>query len=378
MISPSNLERRMLCPGSERAEAGRSDTSSPAALEGTRKHALLEKWASDVSNGRMAIYNPDDAADPDVAWVRENLFPTIMGTVNSGMMDAGVFPECNLSTELRHRLGMNRESDPNRCKADLVVLHGGGETPTIYDYKFGEDVADPSIDLQMISYAIGVRVKFGFTGSVNLVKMNGRHKKIIMATLTAEELDSYEIQIFEAVQKAYSEDAPREAGEKQCRYCKAKNSCPEFSKSQTAKASDPHIEPKLVNSVTEWIELSAMQRGAFLGALDASISQYKTLRDNIENHVLSEDAKGVEVMADGYKIGKGRGGREWRNEIEATAMLTSLARDGKKDPSAIYEPQKLLSPAMAEKIFSGVVDKITIAGAVNPIPGKPKFISVAK
>jgi hypothetical protein len=376
MISPSNLERRMLCPGSEWAEAGRPDTSSPAALEGTRKHALLEKWARGVVNGSQAVYNPDD--DPDVAWVRGELLPTILGTARAELMDAGVFPECNLSTELRHRLGMNRENDPNRCKADLVVLHGGGETPTIYDYKFGEDVADPSTDLQMISYAIGVRAKFGFTGSVNLVKMNGRHRQIIMATLTAEELDSYEIQIFEAVQKTYEESAPREAGANQCRYCKAKDSCPEFAKFQAELSSNPHIQPKLVNSVTEWIALSPMQRGAFLGALDASLSQYKILRDNIENHVLTEDFKGVAVVADGYKIGKGRGGREWRNEIEATAALTSLALGEKKDQSVIFEPQKLLSPAMAEKLFSGVTDKIMIASLVNPIPGKPKFLSSKK
>jgi hypothetical protein len=375
MISPSNLERRMMCPGSELAELGLADRPGPNALEGTRKHKILELWVGWLRDGALAfppIPHSSLPTESDLEWVRETMLPIINGALNDSRT---VLAEENLSFYLNKELHMNRDGDPDRCKADLVILGNDNSSAVVYDYKFGMDVADPATDLQMISYAIGVREKYGCE-EVVVVKINARFKKIIEATLTGAELDAYKIQIRKAVDDAYEDHAVRIAGEKQCKYCRARATCREREEYEAKKISNEHITSttKEVKNVPDFLGLSPAERGAFLSALDESIVQYKELRESIEGFSIGSHEKGKPLAIDGYAIGEGRRSREWKNEIEATLLLARIARDRGADVNSIYEPQKLLSPAGAEKIFTGAPDKINIGSQAQSISGKMKLL----
>lgn len=376
MISPSNLERRMLCPGSERKELGFSDTAGPNALDGIRKHKIMESWVDWLRDGATAIAGAhlEGGGDADVKWAKEIMLPIISGALNQSRP---VLPEENLSFYLQQELNMNREGDTNRCRADLVIL--GNEYDdydfVVYDYKFGADVSDPGTDLQMISYAIGVRAKFGCS-EVTVVKINGQKRKVMEATLSEQELDAYKIQIKKAVDDAYEDDAVRIAGEKQCKYCRARSSCPEQREYSIKKTENEHIvvTKKEVRSVSDFLELKPSERGEFLSALDESLAQFKQLRENIETFAIGSFEKDPRLVITGYDVRNGRGSREWRNEAEAVMLLSSLARDKGKSADCIYEPQKILSPAGAEKVFDGAQEKFKIASQVVPISGKLKLL----
>jgi hypothetical protein len=330
-----------------------------------------------IENNITPWPNMIPAEDEDCFWVAKQIFTVVADAVIAGIEnDAAVMPEENLSRELFQALGMNKEEDPERCRADLLVLHGT-DSVTIYDYKFGQDLEDPATDPQMISYAIGVNERFSFS-NVNVVKLNGMHRKVIAGTLSASILENYKTVISEEIKKAEKADAPRTAGKVQCKYCLARNDCPAAKAFSAAISEHEALVPvapekiSAVKSVADFLSLTPLMRGALLSALDESLAQFKKLREDIEAWAL--EAGNLADGIYGYEIGKGRGGRAWRNEIEAASSMMLLAKENGKLEADLYEPKTLLSPAGMEKVFTGVEAKIHIASLVTPITPKQKLV----
>jgi len=137
-------------------------------------------------------------------------------------------------------------------------------------------------------------------------------------------------------------------GEKQCKWCKAKATCPAATQQVLNTVADDFVDltkevaPQLA-SATERIQNSDTAHLAeMLRQVDFIEDWCKAVRGRVESEMLSGNA------VPGFKLVQGRAGpRKWSSEAEAEAAFKSMRL--KKEE--MYE-FKLISPTKAEKLLA--------------------------
>ncbi len=235
-ISPSKLERVVLCPGSARMTKDLPWRDSAAARRG---RALHDAMALLFSAG-------------EVAWdkVRTN----VGNNADCKMGDLSVLEE---AFELGKSL---LPDDPDtqiiiEQKLDLEFLGLSGGTPdfiflspkfkqaVLGDWKFGSGaVEDPGTNWQLKPYAAGIMAAYkdhGLTAIEPAIIQPGAFKRddsMRSAVWNAEEIRGFVPQIRKAVTEAKMPNAPTIAGPTQCRWCDAKDTCASYKAYAAGKA----------------------------------------------------------------------------------------------------------------------------------------------
>lgn len=354
-LSPSGRHRWGACPGSVRMEAPLPESpSGDAAIEGTHAHSLLER----------ALTYPGfiiEASAGQEMEDHEGLFtitPAMIERVQFALTyikeraaAAGTTP----ITETRvHPDGLTGRDD---LHGTVDVQIPGSLVYEIIDYKDGMSPVDAKDNPQLEQYALGVLAsldqdKLPKSFQLTIIQPKMRLKgmsgistwNISTAGLMREVLPT----IIAQAAATEAPDAPLTPGEAQCKYCKAKATCPAIANKSMEAMGLMFQANATTEVVTEPLDLAhqaANKNPASMG--DHELRQIMDAAPLLEGFLKSVKAE-VKARLDrgqavpGYKLVQGNGSRAWK--LEHAEMEKKLTTTLKIPKAALYR-QVLPTPA---------------------------------
>lgn len=390
LLSPSSAHRWLRCPGSVALELGMPDSRSEFADEGTAAHFLasecLEKgeqataWvkgliAVNPHGGARFAHKPHPAPDEDenVFRIDEDMAAHVQRYLDYVRSLGGqLFIEQRLSIE-----AITGEKDAHGTSDAVVMIE---DEIIVVDLKYGMGVkVDAENNEQLITYGQAALNEYGFLGDfkrARLVIVQPRLNHVSEATVPVvdgEIFDGADTESFVSYCQARSKlalslvedtanhgETPKDIGshlypgEKQCRFCKAKATCPALTKHVLETIADDFVDvskpiaPVIKQSQSYLEDIDNKVLGNLLASVDLIETWCKAVRAKVESELFAGRA------VPGFKLVEGRRGtRQWANpeEVEQTMIGMRLKKD------VMYD-FKLISPTTAEKLHK--------AGAIGP------------
>lgn len=359
-LSPSGAHRWMVCPGSVPLEAEYPDSSNSYAREGTAAHELAAMVLEDVGAhakdyiGKKIRY--DDHGE-EVLW---EVTPEMAEHVD----DYVKFVRERAQGKILHverKLGIGHiTGEPNATgTSDVVIIDCDQEAIEVIDLKFGMGVrVDAENNEQMQFYALGALHEYDLIYDLSWVTMIIHQPRL--NHVSEWHISTHELEQFGYVAAVKAKDVSvaithqgqldtwvddyLNPGEKQCRFCKAKATCPalladmsEIVSGSVASADDfAQFLPQTVDSQSGDNYLPMAM--AKVGMVE---DWCKAVRAEVERRLLA----GKQV--DGYKLVEGRrGNRAWRDDAEVEKLFKSF----RLKQEEMYE-FKLISPTKADKVL---------------------------
>lgn len=354
-LSPSAASRWSECEASVQFIESLSlpASTSDAAEEGTKAHALAEKWLTTKVRpecedhdmlGYVGVYVAqvlEAYGDFDILHV-EHKVPLIYSKGETGTSDA-------------------------------VIVHADGSL-TVFDLKYGVGVTvEAEKNKQLALYALGSVFHLASAGHVvtgetpvRLVIVQPRTREGSFRkewSTTVQELREFIRPVEESAARIVS-GRPRDFSpcESACRFCPAKLKCSAFA----AAAFDGVPEGDMPITLSTGSTLTVAQ----LAKLVEAAPKLRALLDAAEEH-----AEGILIAGGsvpGFKLVAGRRRRSWRSEADA---MMALRLAGKRDTE--FCDLKLKTPAQAEKLFAKGQVPAAVLAQIDDSPGAPTIAPVS-
>lgn len=387
-LSPSGAHRWMRCPGSVVLEDGLHD-SSKYADEGTAAHEVAKFCLLDGTDaleylGETIVISDDDGerrVKVDSEMVKH--VQSYVDYVRDLAEGKTLLVEQKLSIE--HATG----ESGGKGTSDAIIIDSAAKEITVVDLKYGMGVVvDAEENEQLLLYALAalreheVVVDFDWitvvvyqpraVGEPSTYRVNRAHMDDFLRGVLAAAS-----RVALALQQPYADIRDdsislREflvPGEKQCRFCKAKASCPAI-RAEVAEVlgSDPATAADFADLEAPGEEAGDNWLAVCMGRVDMVEQWCKAIRAEVERRLfLGQDVPG-------YKLVEGKlGNRAWADADEAEAKLKGM----RLKLDEMYE-RKLISPTTAEKLLKK--EKPKSWNALQPFiqraPGKPSVAPV--
>lgn len=392
MLSPSSAARWMPCPGSVALSRDIPNTSSSFADEGTAAHELAAKCLQDGSSTQdciglvIPVNGTDYVVDADMA--------DYVGGYVKRVRDLVESLGGELLVEQRMEIGGITGEEDAAGTSDAVILLD--DEIIIVDLKYGQGVEVSAEDNpQLRIYALAALEKYDILGTVERVRMiidQPRKCHYSEDVASVMELQSFKAQVQTAAMRCqaalrfydnYQElhDKYLTPGEKQCKFCPAKATCPKLRDEVTAEvwgataATVDDFEnlgaiPDTLAVATEQVEGGyGGEIEPWLGAAMSNVGLIedwcKAIRAEVERRLLA----GTDIP--GFKLVEGRrGARAWSNADEVETTLKAM----RLKVEQMYD-LKLISPTTAEKLAkSGAIGPRQwpkLQGMITQADGKP-------
>ena len=340
-LSPSSAVKWMACPGSVVLEAQCPETSSAHADEGTAAHKL----AALVLKG--ALTQADDFIDQELNGytVDDEMAEHVQAYVDYINFLQGT---CHIEAPLDIQ-SITGESNA-RGTADAIVIRND---LIVVDFKYGKGVkVEAENNTQLMLYALAALQTYcPRVSSVKLVIFQPRMNNISEWECSPEALEVFADTVKRAANRCFSainyakyngvtHDSHLVPGIRQCRWCRAKPTCPGLRSHVLATVADNHVDiNKPVLPQLEGVKERVMDNailGNVLGAVPLIEDWCKSIRVKAQEELLASRS------VPGFKLVRGkRGARQWVDED----ALTRLA--GSEDPIDIFSVD-IVSPTVAE------------------------------
>lgn len=345
-LSASGAERWLNCPGSVKAEEGHSDKGSIHALEGTRAHAVAE-----LCFARNCFTDVFLGETIDGGVVDDEMVQHVNGYVDYvRTMCAGAD-----FLEIEQRLDFGRWVPEGFGTSDVVALKG--ETLIIIDLKYGKGVeVSAENNSQLMLYALGAIAEHEWLSNIKKVLLciyQPRKNNFSEWETSASDLLGWGEWVKSRAALALTSDAPRQPGEKQCMWCKAKATCPalyDYTEQVIGGDFDNLDNPDSLSTEKLLIVLGAKK--LIEGYLSA-----------VSDHAL---ALAEQNALPGYKLVEGRSNRQWKDESAAEKTLSVLVEEDK-----LFK-KSFISVAQAEKLL-GKKQSAVLSDLVIKPQGKPSL-----
>jgi len=208
-ISASRLDRIILCPGSYLLEQGLPNPTNEAAQRGTDIHAMAQAlWDN----------KPFQCDDPEMLQVANDYVDYLKRASVSAKM---IQLEWNL-TPMLSKLHPDLGGTADAAFVIDNALH-------VVDLKTGRVKVSPEHNNQLLMYALGavmMCIKADIRVTHIYLHIFQPFNKTQPVYVSLEEIEKFEEELVIIAKMANEPTAPRFAGNKQCRYCRAKSICP--------------------------------------------------------------------------------------------------------------------------------------------------------
>jgi hypothetical protein len=295
---------------------------------------------------------------------------TLLHTAISQVLDQGVTPESligmkyqdqvltqdHIDNKLHVALDLLGEIDPNLEMEYAVETEVGfgdflpdvfgscdllgriGNRAIVLDWKFGDGVAvGVEENEQLLFYAAAAMrtpsVAWVFDGATEIECVIVQPPSVKRWVTTVERVKEFEQQLVKAVVISQKKWPPIIVGE-HCRWCSAKPVCPEMT-----GAVDRALDLQLAS-------LDASKIGTYLKNCDL-LEQWITDLRALAHQMLEADKP-----VPGWKLVNKRATRQWANDDQAADVLAKVI------PEAELYVNKLITPAVAEKVLKKLGDKL--------------------
>ena len=351
-LSPSGAHRWMACPGSVVLEADVPDKGSVYADEGTAAHTLAS-WcledgmdADQYLGGEIRVGERAFTVTQDMADYVQDYVKLVREYAHGGtLMVEQAVPIGHLTGEV----GATGTSDAVVLQRNELV---------VIDLKYGMGVkVDAESNPQLMMYALGAYENFSVLGDFDMVTMVIHQPRLNhVAEWSIPLLKLMEFAIEVKVAGNIARDAADalakndkldwmylNPGEKQCKFCKAKATCPALR----AEVADIVHEAATLDDFADLVPVKVgSQTGdnylsAAMGKVDLVEQWCKAVRAEVERRLLAGKT------VDGYKLVEGkRGNRKWTD----TAAVEKLFKSFRLRQDEMYD-FSMISPTTAEKLF---------------------------
>lgn len=356
IFPPSSMERLILCSASwMRSKILADKPATPVMLEGTQAHSVLE---SILKNKTV-----------DTTDLPEDMLPAVEVCVDE--VD-------RLRREWPGGEGIEMRVDLRWFGLEEVwgtVDYGRWnwlDGIKVLDYKHGQGVIVEPTSPQLLTYGAGLlshvltldrTLNFSHL-DLGIVQPRGKDYQPIKwhRISVADMFDWVGDVLAPSIGKARGLDPVATPGEKQCMWCQAKKTCPEF---QQAAMDVMDVEFKDLIEVSQPRMPMLPTDPEVLGSVYEKLPLLKTWIKHIEGAVTNRLERSKPVP--GYRLGQGKNSRKWKSEEAAFAKLQQMGLT----KSELFSTPQFISPAQAEKL-SG--KKKELADLVKVIPGKPTIV----
>jgi hypothetical protein len=344
----------MACPASPVLEAEYPDSSSRAAAEGTLAHTIASECL--INNTYPSTYlgtkHTVDGFDFTVGQDMVGHVADYMGLVRE-YAEGGT-----LMVERQVNIGHLTGEEGATGTSDAIILKG--DEIIVIDLKYGMGVkVDATNNPQLMMYALGALHDFDFVDdfdNITMVIHQPRLNHVSEFVLPLQELLNFgydvngaanHVRLAQTLDLAYGVDDLTDGffspGEKQCKFCKAKASCPAL-KAEVAETVSASPLSDFADLIPQEINMEASDNYLPVAMSKVELIEQwcKAVRAETERRLLA----GQPVT--GYKLVEGRlGNRDWKDPqaVEDIFKKTYRLRD---DQAYDF---KLISPTKAEKLF---------------------------
>ena len=331
LISPSNFERRKICPGSLKAEKDLPNTTSKYAEEGTMLHDRVNKYITGIGDWELDLSIDQKKAVEDAKNYFFNLTEQMAG-----------------STKYIHEKKFDLSFIYKDMKGTVDSLILNENEVHVIDYKFGRGIrVNAKCNYQLLLYYLGA-----INDPENIDFLAGKdysvHLHIVAPflsnsvwSLTASEKEFYSnLDMYREVAKmCYVDNAPRVASKKGCQFCKASATCPALASfvpdvrkpkdslfdSEIAKIyEDRELINIYLKSIEEYIK----------GRLDSGSFLDYTLRPKLSKRKWGEDAENYlsyNLGSDAFEVTKKLIGITKAEKILGKQIVNSLTTKEESD-----------------------------------------------
>lgn len=382
-LSPSGADRWMVCPGSTVLEAGKPDSSSTFADEGTAAHFLAatcletgndaKQYAAgsyviqlceDRGGNHFEIFASDKRSD-DVKVLSEFVVDYDMAEFVQAYVDRCRAVGGEQFYEQRLPIGHITKEDGAHGTSDFVGIADG--ELVIRDLKYGRGVkVSAQGNRQLRIYALAAMDEFGLLYDFDRVRIaidQPRIGHVDEAVYTVEEMEAFRDEVGSAVamvEMAHKFGANNpdklivylKVDDKACTFCKAKAECPRLRNHVLTLVADDFVDeskeiaPQLDGCASRTMDNTLL--GNLLSSVDIIEDFCKAIRAKAEAELFA----GRDVP--GYKLVQGRkGSRAWTSAEAAEQTLKSM----RLKVEEMYD-LKLINPTTAEKLAK--------AGTIGP------------
>lgn len=367
VLAPSSAHRRIRCPGSLAACKGIESPPSEYAAEGTAYHEV----AADV----LAC---NDAALVCADWVGKEIdvegFTFMVDAENATHAQSYVDYVHRIPGKLFVEIRLDTSPivgvDGQGGTGDAIVLDYGHKTIHVVDLKFGRgEVVYAKDNEQLLEYGAAALSMYGMLADWQYVRVHivqpriGHYDDFAYAVADvrawAHGIQPIEQQAYRLWENGTAKEirAALVPGEKQCRWCPIKGSCPARSEAMLKEF------PVTTQSRPE---LTDAQLAEALNRTDDLEDWCRAIR----GEALARATAGRHLP--GWKIVVGRkGARQWANAALAESTLHQLIG------VFAYKPPVVISPTEAEKQLKRFDASMDAAGLdVTQADGKPSLARI--
>ena len=361
LLSASGAHRWLLCTPSAMLEEQFPDTTSEAAREGTLAHELAELKVRNYFNpadiSKRKLNAQIKKMKENELWQDEMLGHT--DTYIDYIRDVSIKLPSQPYVAVEKRLDLGAYVPEGFGTADCIMLQG--EDLFVLDFKYGKGVpVSAEENPQMMLYALGAYKAYCFLYPISRIHMSiiqPRLDNISEWECSLEELLKFGQYVSERAALAVKGEGDFCPGEKQCRFCMAKQQCRARADHNIRMAFSPDKGkmPPLISSE---------EAGRYL--LEGEDLE-KWLKD-LKEWALAECLAGKQVP--GWKAVEGRGSRDW---TDMEAAFEKLTKSGVTEEAMLWE-KKPLTLAQIEKLVGKKDFQDAVGEFVIKKPGKPALV----
>lgn len=357
--SASGFEQKILCPGSHVLQMGAPRSSSKYAAEGTAAHQLLT-WALQQNLHASNWLGETIEADGFTFVVDDDMVRHVQVCIDYVKDLAGDDGAVFADIRVNYSGYLDVPESEAWGTADVIVARG--DEIIVVDLKYGMGVeVSAERNPQMSLYALGALQAYnGLAGDFARVRMAISQPRIRTAPseydLSVEELEAWgRSTARSAVATCITalsigpnheqfNDTFLRPGEKQCKFCAAKATCPALRDTVASTAfqaapanpdefADQSVAKPSSASDAQWL-------AACLSQADLIEDWVKSIRAEAERRLLAGE------QVPGFKVVQGKwGARQWGDAAAAEQMLKTF----RLKQEEMYD-FKLISPTSAEKL----------------------------